>query len=351
MKFNLCLFDQIDFVRGMHQSGWEYVMKHFLEHFHDPLSDIVFDAYVDRTFLFPNPEIRACIPYTQKWVGIIHHTYCRDVVYNSFALWQSPDFVSSLYYCQALLVFSMCEKKKWEVHLAVAGISVPIYVISHPTELNVRTWDARQWFNSKPRPIVQIGAWMRDTFAIYELNTPFGYQKFALQGPKMDGYYHSSTVSIEKEFKEYLEADYCETGCMCRDPCREPCSKSRYIQRALSSLVQKEQSVNVIDKLGKVDYDNLLSSSVVFLKLHDAGAVNTVLECIARNTPVIVNRVPALEELLGKDYPLFYDRMDQVYQFLEFPGVILCGFMYLVHMNKSHLTLQSFFDCIRRLPL
>lgn len=54
-------------------------------------------------------------------------------------------------------------------------------------------------------------------------------------------------------------------------------------------------------------YEELLSSSVVLLKLKGAGGCTTVIECIARNIPIVVNRLPALEEYLGKNYPLFYD--------------------------------------------
>ena len=75
-------------------------------------------------------------------------------------------------------------------------------------------------------------------------------------------------------------------------------------------------SVESIGTLSDADYDTLLSQSVVFLKLIDASAVNTVLECVARGTPLIVNRLPALEELLGGTYLGFYDTLEEAAQLL-----------------------------------
>ena len=64
------------------------------------------------------------------------------------------------------------------------------------------------------------------------------------------------------------------------------------------------KSVEVMEHLSDSAYDELLSENVVFLNLIDASAVNTVIECIVRNTPLIINRLPAIVEILGEDYPL-----------------------------------------------
>jgi hypothetical protein len=63
----------------------------------------------------------------------------------------------------------------------------------------------------------------------------------------------------------------------------------------------------VIEYLENGDYDKLLTENVVFINLVDASAVNTVVECMVRNTPFVVNRHPAVVELLGEDYPLYFD--------------------------------------------
>jgi hypothetical protein len=67
------------------------------------------------------------------------------------------------------------------------------------------------------------------------------------------------------------------------------------------------KNIEIIETLENSDYDTLLSENIVCIYLVDASTVNTVLECIVRNTPIIINRHPAVVELLGNDYPLFYN--------------------------------------------
>ncbi len=54
------------------------------------------------------------------------------------------------------------------------------------------------------------------------------------------------------------------------------------------------------------EYEQLLSDSIVCMKLLDAGGCTVVFDCISRNIPIIINRHPVLEVFLGVDYPLFY---------------------------------------------
>jgi hypothetical protein len=60
------------------------------------------------------------------------------------------------------------------------------------------------------------------------------------------------------------------------------------------------------------EYDELLSQNIVFVDLFDASANNTVLECIVRRTPIIVNRLEGVVEYLGEDYPLYFSELSEV---------------------------------------
>jgi hypothetical protein len=64
------------------------------------------------------------------------------------------------------------------------------------------------------------------------------------------------------------------------------------------------------------EYDKLLSENIVFIDLFDAAANNTVLECILRRTPIIINKLPGTRYYLGDDYPLFFDNIDEVPELL-----------------------------------
>ena len=70
-------------------------------------------------------------------------------------------------------------------------------------------------------------------------------------------------------------------------------------------------SVKFIDHLDNNDYDVLLSQNIVFLDLYDTSANNAVIECIARGTPLLINRHPATIEYLGEKYPFYFDSLKE----------------------------------------
>ena len=100
-------------------------------------------------------------------------------------------------------------------------------------------------------------------------------------------------------------------------------------------------SVQIINKLSNKEYDKILSENIVFLNLVDASAVNTVIECIVRNTPIIVNRHPAVVELLGNHYPLYYDSLSFI-NISEYK--ISQAYRYLCRMDKSTFEMDAFLE-------
>ncbi len=85
----------------------------------------------------------------------------------------------------------------------------------------------------------------------------------------------------------------------------------------------------------------MLSKNIVFIDLFDAAANNTILECIVRNTPIIVNKLPAVIEYLTEDYPLLFDHLDQVNDLLSIHN-IRNGYEFLKQMDKSELKMEYF---------
>lgn len=72
-----------------------------------------------------------------------------------------------------------------------------------------------------------------------------------------------------------------------------------------------------IDKKEGIEYesefkDNLnymkdVTTSVGFCYLNGAAAHNSVVEHIVSHTPLVVNRMPSVEEYIGSDYPMYYE--------------------------------------------
>ena len=70
------------------------------------------------------------------------------------------------------------------------------------------------------------------------------------------------------------------------------------------------------------------------MDLYDSSANNGVVECIMRNTPILVNRIPATEEYLGKDYPFYFDSLNECFDKINNRDVFNCH-KYLKEMNKD----------------
>ena len=111
-------------------------------------------------------------------------------------------------------------------------------------------------------------------------------------------------------------------------------------------------SVELLERKSDLEYDDFLKDKVVFLNLVDASACNTVIECIARCTPIIINRLPALEEYLGIDYPLFYPNNATQFEITKFTrdafenGMIRKAHVYLHYKSKEKLIMSEFINKI-----
>lgn len=68
----------------------------------------------------------------------------------------------------------------------------------------------------------------------------------------------------------------------------------------------RKYKVPIISRLSDNKFNKILKDSIVFLQLDSATANNTVLECIARGTPIIINPKGGIMDYLGKNYPLYY---------------------------------------------
>lgn len=113
-------------------------------------------------------------------------------------------------------------------------------------------------------------------------------------------------------------------------------SNNKFVDGLLSDVVDALNSVEEIGPLDDDAYDDILTKNAVFLDLVDCSAVNTVIECIVRNTPIFVNRHPALEEVLGQDYPGFY------HDFMEVPQLLTHSRLKAMHCSLTRLDKTKF---------
>ncbi len=149
--------------------------------------------------------------------------------------------------------------------------------------------------------LVLVGHWLRNFQAMYDIKAE-GYQKCILR-----------------------------------------CGSGLNYDRLLANLKTNDSVIHLPRKADK-EYDDLLARNVVFLPLFDSCANNALIECIVRNTPVLINRLPAVEEYLGTDYPLYFSDLTEASALLENQAAILRSTDYLANLDKRKLQREYFFD-------
>lgn len=322
---------------GYHRSGWRYVTDHLTTHFHDPTAPIIFDGYVDKTFHWSRDFCSefGIIPYKKAWVGFVHHTPNEQYsAYNTVRLISDPLFLESLPLCKALLVMSDY-LKDWFLQIFP---ELPVYNICHPTLIVDKTFDVSAFLEKQPLQIVQIGGWLRDPYAVYSLpvyNKNIPIQKYALKGKGMENYFPRDTDQISLQLADGSSTDLSSGSVTCLTP-------NKYYIGLIRNIHRNRDSVEVIETLSDEEFDDLLSSSMVFLYLEDASASNTVIECVVRNTPLLVNRIPAIVEVLGEEYPLFYDTIAHAGQLASDLSSIVNAHLYLRNLDKTPFYIDTF---------
>lgn len=244
-----------------------------------------------------------------KWIGIIHYPKFineKDSFesFNNFV--KSKHFLESIDNCLGFITLS--EHLKCELQQsAVFPINIPIHALCHPFTSGEHEWfptfEMQNFMLNEKKKLLQIGWWMRDLSMIVSIDTPANMQKIILPG-----------------------------GC-----------DSTFLQTVPSSI-------QILDFASKDEYNKLLACNIVVMHVYNSSANNTVLECIERNTPIIINKHPAVCEYLGHKYPLFISTAKEISEFLKsknFLDTICTAHLYLKHMDKSRFQLSTFIKDIK----
>ena len=86
----------------------------------------------------------------------------------------------------------------------------------------------------------------------------------------------------------------------------------KYLYALKQWLQTRIDSVEVHNRLDNTEYDQIVSQSIVFLDLIDCSASNTIVECIARQTPILIRRLDPVVEYLGEEYPLYFTDLGEI---------------------------------------
>ena len=358
---NLDLVFNNDF-KSYHRSGWAYVVGGMMNlDSHQLLrnGNLMVDTYVDRSFHWGLDTLQTVdiIPYTATWIGFVHHTY--DIThssYNCVELFSKQCFLDSLKTCKGLIALTTYLQKHLQASLISHGYSnIPVQVIYHPMEFVENYFTVDKFIKNPNRKIVQIGAWLRNAYAIYELplwRNKLALQKAALKGKEMDHYFRPNDLLVTLK-KDLLKTDSdtqnisgnAVSGVQCisgNQVSYTANNVNKYCAGLYQMIEENDKSVEILERLTNDEYDKLLTENITFLNLVDCSAVNTVLECLVRNTPIIVNRHPAIEEILGESYPGFYDDIVDAALLINDMKRIEAAHTHLKKLDKTKYTLEYF---------
>jgi hypothetical protein len=346
-RFNMLYIDHYTDSPKYHRSGWNFVQKN-LELLHDENADLIFDTYVDATFLWKFDDVKHLLPYPTNWIGVIHHTENEEYSQNNAAeIFKNKVFIDSLKNCKCLIVLS------WELHKYVKhmvknlNLNTLVHCLVHPTLFVEKTFSSIKFRKNTEKSFMQIGGWMRDTYAIYKLYVlPKFAQKIVLRQDNMNGYFKPNDMKINIESKDTI-ATICGS---------EPIdiSKNKYITGLLESIEYNYSTVETRINVDDDAYDELLTKNIVFLYLYDASACNTLIECIVRRTPILVNKIAPIIEFLGQKYPLFYDTIEEAsilaYRLCDSADPLLdTTVLYLNKLDKSSYQIGTFMKQIGKI--
>jgi hypothetical protein len=289
-----------------HRSGLGYCINS-LKPYHSK-SGIFFDGFLEHNFSW---HIRKyihegfdSIPYTFPWVGVIHNPPnppdWYDVYNSPKAMFDRDVFQYSLRFCKAIICLSDY-LANW-----VRGVcDTPVISVKHPTQTNCKKWEPIRFIKSERPKILQVGYWLRRPESICSLKSPYPYSK--------------KWLPSENEYSLQMLNAYNKTD-------------TRFFDDR-----HKWAGVEILDWLPHEEYDDILTSGIVFLDLYDSSANNAIIECIARNTPLLVNKHPAVVEYCGEDYPLYFDNLDHASDILHDRELIISAHEYFKNMDKSWL--------------
>lgn len=234
-----------------HREGWKRVEALIREHLTCPDGVRFVSAVEDQLYYIG--------PIEEPWIGVIHQVPRHNLpgFPDVERLLKLPAWHTSASHCLGLWTLSQYVRR----FLQDSGVDLPISVIPYVTSMDVPSFDWNRFASQTPPRLLHVGEFLRNYQAFFDLDVP-GWRKQMLE-----------------------PTDWSE----------------RFLE------VTDNGSVDLLPPVDVETYDCLLTESVVFIHLRDAPANTTIVECIARATPICVNRVGGVSEYLGDQYPLYHD--------------------------------------------
>lgn len=300
-----------------HRCGWAFAINS-IKNLHSD-EGIQFEGFLERTFSWEKyKNIREnTIPLKHPWVGVIHNPMLvennKSDLFSTTKLFNSIVFQKSLETCKGLYVLSNDLKEKIKDKVG----NVPVEFYYHPTETPNCVFTMEKFQRNSDKKIISIGSWARKFISIFLLNVPSNLKKAMIE---------PSGLTTEK-FKSFLDREKIE----------------------LNSAVDVKNSIEMLGYQDSKTYDELLSENIMFMDFYDISASNLIIECIVRDTPVLVKKHKAVIDYLGEDYPFYFETVQEASEKLNDKTLIEKTYNYLIKLKtKKCLTGDYFLNSIRK---
>jgi hypothetical protein len=257
----------------------------------------------EKFFIWDNNKI-----YNKKWIGILHLTPTSPIyIENINNLLNNKNFIDELPNCNSLIFLSKYLRDYVISYIENNyNIKINSKIILHPIYNNNNYFNLNNYIISENKFIIQIGIQYRilSTFINCNFNT---HKKIWLTGTKNNN-------RVINELKNELNVDTID----------------------LNNYDIEIKYVN------NNEYDNLINNNILFIHLYDASANNAIVEAIACNIPILVNRHIAVVEYLGENYPLYFNNPNEINDNFINIEKIKETYHYLCNMDKSKFKYSYF---------
>lgn len=308
---SLKLYDNKYVLSTEHRGGWKSIINNLYENkVLNSNSDIYLIDLPVRTFIHKKEIIK------NNFYMIIHETInIKPNVgykYNISKIINSKYFLDSADKCLGIITFSEICKNNIIVHLKQNNKSIPVISIKHPVECkNIKYFNIENFVINDYTKIILLGSQLRQYYNIYTLKT----NKKKLFFPGTKRYVEEKINDVKTQLQEH-NINY--------DNNIFPCKYYKNFD----------------------EYDNALVSNIIIIDLIDANANNSVTECIIRNLPFFVNKIPSVIEYLGEDYPMYFNSKEDLEKKLNNNNELMIlyknTYNYLKSIKKNDLTLDYF---------
>lgn len=271
-------------VFGHHRSGWGIAIDALRPEHSD--AGVLFDGFLDKTFNEEmNSRYHVDLPFVHSWTGFFHNPHSVPDWFPDAPkierMLSTEKFKQSLPHCLGLFTLSDDLAQFLRTRLGVAVAS-----LIHPTEVPSAQFDFESFLANRNKKIIAVGWWLRRTLSVQylPLDKTSPYRKVRLR-----------------------------LGNALLDKTRNGLSRLEFVHEWRNRKLDGKYNDNTTehDYLSPSEYDDWLSRNIVFLDLLRASANNTVIECIARGTPLLVNPLPSVVEYLGEDYPFYFHSLEE----------------------------------------